>query len=108
MVPLWASLIAGVAGLVYLILFGIVRVLRRRLSFADPLFIPFLASVALFLPVPLFFHQSFLRLGDLTPASALLALVTGILPIAMLFGLWRSLGRDATGRSVPRDKLAML
>lgn len=108
MVPLWASLVAGLTGLVYLILFGIVRVLRRRLNFADPLFIPFLASVALFLPVPLFFSQSFLQLGDLTSASALLALVTGILPIGMLFGLWRSLGHNAANRGVLGDKLAML
>lgn len=107
MVSLWASLIAGVAGLTYLVLLGIFRLLRRRLSFADPLFVPFLASVALFLPVPLFFSQSFLQLGDLTPASALLALVTGILPLAMLFGLWRSFGPDARNRSAPRDKLAM-
>jgi hypothetical protein len=35
-------------------------------------------------PTPLFFAQSFLRLGDLMPASAMLALVTGVLPLAML------------------------
>lgn len=108
MVPLWASLLAGMAGLVYLILFGILRMLRRRLGLADPLLIPFVASVALFLPVPLFFGQSFLELGDLTQASALLALVTGVLPLAMLFGLWRSLGRDAIDRSLLADKLALL
>lgn len=108
MVPLWASLSAGMAGLVYLTFVGIHRMLRRRLGWNDPLLIPFIASLALFLPVPLFFGQSFLQLGDLTPASALLALVTGALPLAMVFGLWRSLGRVATDRSVVTDKLAML
>lgn len=103
MVPLWASLFAGVVGLVYLILIGVFR-----MNFTDPVFIPFLASVALFLPIPLFFSQSFLQLGDLTPASGLLALVTGILPLSMLFGLWRSFGRDAANRGALRDKLAML
>jgi len=93
---------------VYLLLAGILRALRRRLNPADPLFIPFLASVALFLPVPLFFSQPFLQLGDLTPASLLLALVTGILPVAMLYGLWRCFGRKPTIRRAPMDRLALL
>ncbi len=108
MVPLWISLTSGLAGLAYLILFGIVRVLCRRLNYADPLFIPFLATVALFLPAPFFFSQSFLQLGDLTLASGLLALVTGMLPLAMIFGLWRSFSRYATNRGMLKDKLAML
>lgn len=108
MLPLWASLVAGMVGLLYLILLGVLRILRRRFRPDDPLFIPFLASVALLLPVPLFFVQSFLRLGDLTPASAMLALVTGMLPLAMLFGLWRSSARGAVNRGALTDRLAML
>ncbi len=108
MVPLWASLLAGMVGLLYLILFGILRILRRRLSAVDPLFIPFLASVVLFLPVPLFFSQSFLQLGDLTPASALLALVTGLLPLAMLFGLWKHVQQRPRDLLARVDGLAML
>lgn len=108
MVPLWASLVAGMVGLLYLVLLGVLRILRRRFRPDDPLFIPFLASVALLLPVPLFFAQSFLRLGDLTPASAMLALVTGMLPLAMLFGLWRSFARGAANRGALADRLAML
>ena len=108
MLPLWLSFAAGVLGLAYLLLIGILRMLRRRLRASDPLLAAFLAVVALFLPIPLFLGQSFLQLGDLTPASALLALVTGMLPFAMLFGLWRSSGRDAADRSVRRERLAML
>lgn len=108
MLPLWASLLAGMVGLLHLILFGIFRMLRRRLSTADPLFIPALASVALFLPVPLFFSQSFLQLGDLTPASVLLALVTGMLPLAMIFGLWRHLQQRPRDVLARVDGLAML
>lgn len=106
--PLWVSLAAGLAGLIYLILFGIVRTIRRRLNNADPLFIPVIATGALSLPVPFFFGQSFLQLGDLTLASGLLALVTGILPLAMLFGLWRSFSRNAANQSTLWGKLAML
>lgn len=96
-VPLWASLAAGVAGLVYLVLAGLIRTVRRRLRPSDPLFVPFLAAVALVLPVPFFLGQSFLRLGDLTMASALLALVTAALPLAMVLGLWRRVDRDMAG-----------
>lgn len=108
MVPLWGSLFAGLIGLCYLILFGMIRILRRRLNKAAPLFVPFLASVCLFIPIPFFFNQSFLQLGDLTFASGLLALVTGILPLAMLFGLWRSLASSEKGRRISMDALAML
>jgi CubicO group peptidase (beta-lactamase class C family) len=107
MLPLWGSLVAGVTGLAWLILCGLIRLLRRRLRASDPSFVPFLASLALLLPVPLFFLQSFLQLGDLTPASAVLALVTGLLPLSMGFGLWRSFRPDATRRST-LDRLAML
>lgn len=99
MILLWASLAAGVSGLVYLALTGAVRTMRGRLRISDPLFVPLLAVVALLLPVPFFLGQSFLRLGDLTMASALLALVTGALPLAMIFGLWRRLDRGMAGRA---------
>lgn len=89
MVALWTSLAAGVLGLLYLVLAGMLRVLSGRLGLAEPLFVPLLAALALVVPLPFFFAQSFLQLGDLTLASALLALVTGALPLAMLFGLWR-------------------
>lgn len=55
--------------------------------------------------MPFFLGQSFLRLGDLTMASALLALVTGALPLAMIFGLWRRLDRGMAGRGAVLEAL---
>jgi uncharacterized membrane protein len=72
------------------------------------LFIAALASIALFLPLPFFASQSFLQLGDLTTASALLALVTAVLPLAMLVGLWHSYRRTEVDRSTLVERLAML
>jgi len=92
-VLLWASLVAGVSGLLYLVLAGVWRVMRRPSRPSQPLLVSFLAAVALALPVPFFVGQSFLRLGDLTLASALLALVTGALPLAMVHGVWRRVAR---------------
>lgn len=105
--PLWASLVAGVSGLVYLFIAGMVRLPRRSLKPSQPIFVPFLAVVALLLPVPFFLGQSFLELGDLTPASAMLALVTGALPLAMAFGLWRRVRQSTAGWSATFDALAM-
>ncbi len=108
MAALWASLAAGLSGLVYLVLAGVLRTVRRRLRSSDPLFVPFLSAVALVLPVPFFLGQSFLQLGDLTVASALLAVVTAVLPLAMLVGLGLYFRRRPAGAVAVLDGLAML
>lgn len=76
----WASLTAGLSGLVYLLVVG---VSRRR----GPIVIPALATAAVAVPVPLFFLQSFTQLGDPTVASIALAAVTVMLPFALVIGL---------------------
>lgn len=53
--------------------------------------------LALALPAPLFYLQSFMRMGELTMASAMLALVTASLPFALTAGLvrqWRKKEHD--------------
>jgi hypothetical protein len=44
----------------------------------------FIACVLLLVPIPLLITQSFKSLGDFTPESVLLALVTLLLPIGMI------------------------
>ena len=107
-VPLWASIATGVSGLVYLVLAGVLRTVRRRLRPSGPLFFPFLAAGALVLPVPFFMGQSFLQLGDLTVASALLAVVTAALPLAMFVGLGLYFHQRPAGAVAVLDVLAML
>lgn len=89
-VPIWLSVIAGLSGLVWIIMYGVVCTLKRQLSYSSMMFVPFLSTLLLFLPVPFFFGQSFMALGDMTLASLILTVVTALLPIAMIFGLWRS------------------
>ena len=105
---LWLSLAAGVLGVGYVFLAGGVRILARRLHVTQPLVVPWLAVLALALPLPLFLRQSFLQLGDFTAASALLAATTAALPLAMLVGLWRQLRCKARGWWARLDMLAML
>ena len=112
MLVLWGSLALGAAGLLYVLLVGVWRAARRTLARGDHLFAPLLSMLALLLPMPLFVFQSYLRLGDITVASVLLALVTGALPLAMAFGLarcWRSRGTGAEVGSLAKwDWLALL
>lgn len=109
MLVLWASVALGVAGLLYVLLVGAWRAVRRKLAHGGQLFAPLLSVLALLLPVPFFVFQSFLRLGDVTIASVLLAIVTGALPLAMAFGLarcWR--GRSQAHGVEKFDWIALL
>jgi hypothetical protein len=107
-VLLWASLCAGVLGLLFIFLGGLARLLMARLTPSQPTFIPFLAAIALLVPLPFFLRQSFLQLADVTAASVTLAAVTLTLPLGMLIGVIVQLRRRAVGIAPVVDLLAML
>lgn len=108
LLALWTSLAAGGAGLLWLLLGGSTRAALRRLRLRDPAFVPWLATLALLLPLPFLYRQSFLQLGDLTWGSGLLTAVTCVLPAALLFGLWRYLRLRPAGAVAGLDAMAML
>lgn len=86
---LWISICLGALAVLYILLSMFARIMRRRSWASHPMFIPFLATLALLLPIPLFFGQSFVQVGDVTAASVTLAMVTVALPLAMLVGLFQ-------------------
>ena len=104
---LWSSLAMGIFGWAYLILVGLFRVVTRRIRPGHPAFLPFASCLALLLPVPLFYHQTFLEMGDLTAASGALAVVTGLLPLAMVVGLALSWRRRFSHMTAALDVVAM-
>ena len=108
MVLLWMSLIAGLSGLAYIFVMGLGRAVTASMGRESRLFYPFLSIIALFIPVPFFLQQSFLRLGDVTPASVLLAVVTGLLPLVMAIGLVVGVRRRAYGVMGVLDISAMV
>lgn len=108
LLPLWISVGAGVSGLAYILFAGIARLALRRMALRDPLLPPFVGVLALTLPLPFFYQQSFVQLGDLTLASGLLAAVTGALPVAMLVGLGMTLCRKTISRADLAAMLAVL
>ncbi len=107
-VPIWLSLALGLLGIFWLLISGVGALAMRKLTISSALFVPFMSCIALLLPIPAFFSQSFLQLGDLTLASGLLTLVTALLPLAMIYGLWRSFRMPEGGRIVVANALSMI
>ncbi|MBB3222388.1 serine hydrolase domain-containing protein [Pseudoduganella umbonata] len=104
---LWLSVGAGLLGLAWIVLKGMARLAARRMSPSDPLAAPLAGALALLVPLPLFYRQSFLQLGDLTAASGLLAIVTAALPVTMLAGLAMALRSTGSRTGNRIDALAM-
>jgi len=106
---LWISLIVGCLGLLFILFAGIIHFIRKRKAFIkEPLFVPFLSVCCLFIPIPFFLNQSFIALGDLTVASFLTAIVTGFLPLAMLFGCWKYFKNGISERKKKIELLSII
>ena len=88
---LWASLVAGIAGIIWFMGAGAALIVRERRHALTGTAMPaFLGSIGLFVPIPLFFAQPFMALGDMTPASLSLAAATLLLPLATLITVVRT------------------
>jgi CubicO group peptidase (beta-lactamase class C family) len=87
----WASMLAGLAGMIWLFVCGVFLSVRYRIGvFRQPVAPAFLGLLLTLLSMPLFLLQSFMALGDFTVASASLALATLLLPIGLIFTIIRS------------------
>ena len=87
----WTSVLLGLAGLIWILIAGSISLVRFRSKMTNRPEAPaFFASTLLFIPIPFFFTQSFMALGDFTLASASLAIVTLLLPIGMFITIMRA------------------
>lgn len=87
----WLSLLLGLGGLAWLFLSSIISIVRFRTGILKRTETPaFIAIVLLLVPIPFFMNQSFMALGDFTPASFLLAAVTSLLPLGMVLTVTRA------------------
>ncbi|MFK8052782.1 MAG: serine hydrolase domain-containing protein [Woeseiaceae bacterium] len=103
----WASILFGLAGLLWLFVAGFIALFRYRFSVVDqPVAPAFLATAMLLLPIPFFFSQSFLALGDFTLASAILAIVTLLLPVGMFLTILLAVKRRSESRIIVLHGLA--
>lgn len=84
---MWLSLLLGLIGIVIILFRGLFLLYQKKLFRQNQIItLPFLSVLGLLIPFPFLLNQSFLNLGDVTFANVLLAIVTGVLPIAMLLG----------------------
>ena len=103
----WLSLAMGLAGLAYVVLVGLFRLVRRQIGQSTPLFIPFISIVGFAIPACFYYQQPFLKFGEMTAASLSLAIVTGLLPLSLLLAI----GLTVRGRLIGaarRDVLAFI
>ncbi len=104
----WLSLIFGLIGLLYIFLVGIIRAIKREKAGFDRIKWVFLNLLLFSLPSYLFVKQSFLQFGDITPASVTLALLSGILPLTLLFSLWVCLRGNLHSKIIKLDVVAIV
>lgn len=99
LVALWANMALGLAGILYALLVGGWRLLRRVRDFpSDPL-APAWLTLACMPLAGLLLGRSWQSMGDPTIASVLPAALTAALPIAAGWGLWRAIkGADGHAR----------
>lgn len=84
---MWLSLILGLVGIMIILFRGFYLLFQKQLFKNNQILtLPFLSIIGLLIPLPFLLNQSFLNLGDFTFANILLAIVTGFLPLAMIFG----------------------
>jgi len=80
----WSSFLLGCAGLIYLLISGIIQFFKfRKQIIKQPVWFSFLSITLLLVPIPFFFMQPFVSLGDITAASVILAISTCILPLGL-------------------------
>lgn len=84
----FAIVILGLLGMGLLVPIGLKDLFRKNNKAPSVIALTGLAILAL--PLPLFFLQSFMSIGDLTMASAGVALTTGLLPVFMLAAIIRT------------------
>lgn len=83
----WISLGSGLLGLLYILCFGLLRILNRDVNKSKVLALPVACILGFSIPVYFFLHQPFFEFGDKNAASVSLAVITGLLPLALLVSI---------------------
>jgi CubicO group peptidase (beta-lactamase class C family) len=104
----WLSIVLGLLGLLYVALVGFGRVLTGKKQYQNIIFRPFLHLLVFSIPIYLYTEQSFLNFGELTPASFILAAISGLLPITLLLSLLFSFNHERQRKWLKWDRVALL
>lgn len=94
----WISFALGCLGLLFLLFTGIFQTIKtKKQILSNPIFMAFLATLFLLVPIPFFLSQSFAVLGDKTTASLLLFIATCFLPLALIISKVLYLRKGVSG-----------
>jgi CubicO group peptidase (beta-lactamase class C family) len=105
----WISFTLGSAGLLYLLVSGIVQTIKfKKGIILKPIVWALLGILSLLIPIPFFLNQSFVALGDQNVASILLFISTIILPIGLGISAIQFIKRRTTKLQARLDLLAVL
>jgi CubicO group peptidase (beta-lactamase class C family) len=107
----WASALAGLAAILYLLVVGGVRSvqsLRRGMWHWEPLRWPAICLALMLVAPALYFTQSFLAIGDPTPANVAIALLTGMLPFTLLAAIVQRARAGLGTRAARLDLLGLV
>lgn len=104
----WLSFALGLIGFVYILLIGLVRLVRRDSVGFGRLKWGFINLMSFAVPTFFYMNQSFLAFGDITTASVSLAILTGLLPITLLLSLWVCLKSREYQKSIKLDAIFIL
>ncbi|WP_278404695.1 serine hydrolase domain-containing protein [Pseudoalteromonas ruthenica] len=84
----WLSMLAGLSGLIYIFIVGLIRLVKRNNQGLGAIKWGFINLGLFALPICLYMNQSFLKFGDINAASISLAVLSGLLPLSLVFCLW--------------------
>ncbi len=108
---LWASAAGGIASLLYVLGLGGTRTLgafRRGEWRSEPLVAPTLCLLLLILAPVLYLTQSFLAIGDPTPANVTVAVLTATLPLTLVLAAVRRVRAGVATRAARADLVALM
>lgn len=109
LLPLWLGLTLGALAAIYIVVTGVASAVRRPKDlFVRPVGPTFIALAVLVFSGPLFLTQSFLAIGDRTPASIVLYVACVATLVAAMFGLWRWMRLRAARRAAAGEAVALI
>ncbi|AOT06837.1 serine hydrolase domain-containing protein [Pseudoalteromonas luteoviolacea] len=90
LVLVWSSILLGLIGLMGLLLVGIATMIRDKHNRYANIKPSFYNLIMLALPITLYTQQSFMQFGELTAASFCLAIISGLLPLSLIWSAYKT------------------
>ncbi|MDK1311304.1 serine hydrolase domain-containing protein [Pseudoalteromonas ardens] len=104
----WASLLLGLCGFLYILIFALFRLVTKRFTSFRRLQWGLMNLLAFSVPILLYLNQSFLAFGDVTLASISLTTLTALLPFSLICSLWQCYQQGIKTKGSMRDGILLI